>query len=185
MTTPEAKKRRVIRGKASFAAVSLEFGTWDLELADCGPALSGAAYAFGLESLPGSDAFEQGSPSVPPGRPVILHPDLTMKKPATVARPAGFTLVELMVVVVIIIILAAATFAISTRVLTHSRLNASLGKVRDLGVRIENYTRDNGGDPARSSKDNSQDPYWWGLLVKDPRNESEPHDLREPGPQGI
>jgi prepilin-type N-terminal cleavage/methylation domain-containing protein len=103
-----------------------------------------------------------------------------MKKPATVARPAGFTLVELMVVVVIIIILAAATFAISTRVLTNSRLNASLGKVRDLGVRIENYTQDNGGI-LPVYKDNSQDLYWWGLLVKDPRNESELTIFESPG----
>ena len=119
---------------------------------------------------------------MPPGAdsPAFFHLDLIMKKPASVTRSAGFTLVELMVVIVIIIVLAAATFAISTRVLTNSRLTASLGKVRDLGVRVENYTQENGGI-LPVYKDNSQDLYWWGMLVKDHRNESELGVFESPG----
>ena len=82
--------------------------------------------------------------------------------------------------IVIIVVLAAATFAISTSVLTKSRLNTSVSKVRDLGIRVESYSQDNGGF-LPVYHDTTLDLYWWGMLVKDEKNESELGVFKSPG----
>jgi len=103
-----------------------------------------------------------------------------MKKPAIAKPAAGFTLVELMVVVVIMIVLVGLGAAVFNNVRTKSQLTASVGNVRDLGIRIEGYSQDNAG-LLPVYKDSSQDLYWWGMLVKDHKNESELTIFKSPG----
>ncbi|MCW1923826.1 type II secretion system GspH family protein [Luteolibacter arcticus] len=103
-----------------------------------------------------------------------------MKKPKFGKRAGGFTLVELMVCIVIVIALAAMVFALTKNAMAKSRLAASSTRVRDLGVRVQAYTQDNAGQ-LPVWKDSSQDLYWWGMLVKDPRNESELEIFHSPG----
>jgi hypothetical protein len=103
-----------------------------------------------------------------------------MKKPTFGKRAGGFTLVELMVCIVIVIALAAMVFALTKNAMAKSKLTASSTRVRDLGVRIQAYTQDNAGQ-LPVWKDSSQDLFWWGMLVKDPRNESELEIFHSPG----
>ncbi|MEK7953929.1 type II secretion system protein [Luteolibacter soli] len=111
-----------------------------------------------------------------------------MKKPTFGKRAKGFTLVELMVCIVIVICLAAMVFALTRNAMAKSKMTASSTKVRDLGVRVQAYTQDNAGQ-LPVWKDSGQDLFWWGQLMKDPRNESEyemfhspGHDEFKPGP---
>ena len=85
-----------------------------------------------------------------------------------------------MVCIVIVICLAATVFALTRSAMAKSRLAASSTRVRDLGVRIQAYTQDNAGQ-LPVWKDSSQDLYWWGMLVTDPRKESELEIFRSPG----
>jgi hypothetical protein len=64
--------------------------------------------------------------------------------------------------------------------LAKSRLSGSINKVRDLGVRIQAYTQDNAGQ-LPVWKDNSQNLYWWGMLVSDPLNKSQLEIFKSPG----
>lgn len=92
----------------------------------------------------------------------------------------GFTLIELLVTVVLIIVLAGLVFALSQSALSKSRLSASVTKVRDLGVRVRTYTDDHAGVlPVWKSE--SENLYWWGHLVEDPRNESQLDIFKSPG----
>ncbi|MCW1886817.1 type II secretion system GspH family protein [Luteolibacter flavescens] len=95
-----------------------------------------------------------------------------MKKPTFGKRAAGFTLVELMVCVVIVISLAALVFGLTRNAMAKGNLSASMTRVRDLGVRVQAYAQDNAGI-LPVWKDQSQDLYWWGALIKDPRNPTE------------
>lgn len=106
--------------------------------------------------------------------------DLDMKKPGIAKRAGGFTLVELMVAIVIIAVLAGLVFGLAKSALAKSRLTSSVQKARDLGVRVEGYTQDNAGI-LPVWRDSSQDLYWWGMLVKDPKNESEVQIFKSPG----
>lgn len=103
-----------------------------------------------------------------------------MKKPTFGKRAGGFTLVELMVCIVIVICLAAMVFALTKNAMAKSRLSASSTRVRDLGVRIQTFTQDNAGQ-LPVWKDSSQDLYWWGQLVKDPRNPNDLEIFHSPG----
>ncbi|WP_035614340.1 prepilin-type N-terminal cleavage/methylation domain-containing protein [Haloferula sp. BvORR071] len=96
-----------------------------------------------------------------------------MKKPAIVKPASGFTLVELMVVIVIMIVLVALGSAMFISVRNKSQLTASVANLRDLGVKIEGYSQDNAG-VLPVYKDNTQNLYWWGMLVpgNDINNES-------------
>lgn len=85
-----------------------------------------------------------------------------------------------MVCVVIVIALAAMVFGLTKSAMAKSKLAASTTRVRDLGVRVQAYTQDNAGK-LPVWKDQSQDLFWWGMLVKDPRNESELEIFRSPG----
>jgi prepilin-type N-terminal cleavage/methylation domain-containing protein len=106
--------------------------------------------------------------------------DLDMKKPGIAKRSGGFTLVELMVAIVIVAVLAGLVFGLAKSALGKSRLTASVQRARDLGVRVEGYTQDNAGI-LPVWRDSSQDLYWWGMLVKDPKNESELEIFKSPG----
>jgi len=103
-----------------------------------------------------------------------------MKKPGNGNRTGGFTLVELMVAIVIILVLAGLVFGLSQSALSKSRLAGSVSRVRDLGVRVEGYSQDNAGI-LPVWKDESQALYWWGMLVKDPKNESQLSIFKSPG----
>lgn len=103
-----------------------------------------------------------------------------MKKPRIEKRTGGFTLVELMVTIAIIVALAALIFSLTQGAMAKSRLSSSVNKVRDLGVRVQAYTQDNSGQ-LPVWKDQSQDLYWWGMLVQDPRNQSQLQIFRSPG----
>jgi prepilin-type N-terminal cleavage/methylation domain-containing protein len=103
-----------------------------------------------------------------------------MKKPGIAKRAGGFTLVELMVAIVIVAVLAGLVFGLAKSALGKSRLTASVQKARDLGVRVEGYTQDNAGI-LPVWRDSSQDLYWWGMLVKDPRDESQVEIFKSPG----
>ena len=94
-----------------------------------------------------------------------------MKKPGIGKRAGGFTLVELMVVIVIILVLAGLVFGFAKSAITKSRMAANLNNVRSIGVMVEGYTLENAGI-LPTWRDDSQDLYWWGLLVEDPKNES-------------
>ena len=106
--------------------------------------------------------------------------DLDMKKPGIAKRAGGFTLVELMVAIVIVAVLAGLVFGLAKSALGKSRLTASVQRARDLGVRVEGYTQDNAGI-LPVWRDSSQDLYWWDMLVKDPKNESELEIFKSPG----
>ena len=103
-----------------------------------------------------------------------------MKKPKFGKRAGGFTLVELMVCIVIVIALASMVFALTRNAMAKSKMTASSTKVRDLGVRVIAYSQDNAGQ-LPVWKDSSQDLFWWGMLMKDPRNESEFEMFHSPG----
>ena len=103
-----------------------------------------------------------------------------MKNPKIGKRAGGFTLVELMVTIAIIVALAGLVFSLARGAQAKSRLAASVNKVRDLGVRIQAYTQDNSGQ-LPVWKDQSQDLYWWGMLVVDPRNPNQLEIFRSPG----
>jgi prepilin-type N-terminal cleavage/methylation domain-containing protein len=94
-----------------------------------------------------------------------------MKKPGIGKQARGFTLVELMVAIVIIAALAGLVFGIAKSTLMKSRMSANLTNVRSLGVEVQGYAQDNAGI-LPTWRDDSQDLYWWGMLVKDPKNES-------------
>lgn len=103
-----------------------------------------------------------------------------MKKPGIRTRSGGFTLVELMVAIVIIAVLAGLVFGIAKSTLQKSRMAANLTTVRSLGVEVLGYAQDNAGI-LPTWRDDSQDLYWWGLLVKDVRNESQLTKFKSPG----
>ena len=103
-----------------------------------------------------------------------------MKKPKIGMRARGFTLVELMVTIAIIIALAGLIFSLTRGAIAKSRLSASVNKVRDLGVRVQAYTQDNSGQ-LPVWKDQSQDLFWWGMLIEDPKNESQLEIFKSPG----
>lgn len=103
-----------------------------------------------------------------------------MKNPKIGKRAGGFTLVELMVTIAIIVALAGLVFSLARGAQAKSRLAASVNKVRDLGVRIQAYTQDNSGQ-LPVWKDQSEDLYWWGMLVVDPRNPNQLEIFRSPG----
>lgn len=103
-----------------------------------------------------------------------------MKKPKFGKKAGGFTLVELMVCIVIVIALAAMVFGLTRNAMAKSKLAASTSVVRNLGVLIQDYSQDNAGQ-LPVWKDSSQDLYWWGMLVKDPKNESELERFHSPG----
>jgi prepilin-type N-terminal cleavage/methylation domain-containing protein len=102
-----------------------------------------------------------------------------MKNPKIGKRAGGFTLVELMVTIAIIVALAGLVFSLARGAQAKSRLAASVNKVRNLGVRIQAYTQDNSGQ-LPVWKDQSQDLYWWGMLVVDPRNPNQLELFRSP-----
>lgn len=87
---------------------------------------------------------------------------------------------ELMVTIAIIVALAALIFSLTQGAMAKSRLSASVNKVRDLGVRVQAYTQDNSGQ-LPVWKDQSQDLYWWGMLIQDPQNPSQLQIFRSPG----
>jgi type II secretory pathway pseudopilin PulG len=103
-----------------------------------------------------------------------------MKKPMLKKRTGGFTLVELMVTIVIVIALAAMVFALTKGAMARSKLSASATAVRSLGVKIQAYTQDNAGQ-LPVWKDQSQDLYWWGMLVTDPKNPTQLEPFHSPG----
>ena len=103
-----------------------------------------------------------------------------MKKPRIGSRTKGFTLVELLVVIAIIAALAAMVFALTKGAMAKSRLAGSVNKVRDLGVRIQAYTQDNAGE-LPVWKNESQNLYWWGMLIDDVRDESKLEMFKSPG----
>lgn len=91
----------------------------------------------------------------------------------------GFTLVELLVVIVIIVALAALSFGIGRKAITKSRLTASVNNCRDFGVRLGAYSSDHAGLlPVYHFEDDNL--YWWGVLVNDPKNDSELEIFRSP-----
>lgn len=115
---------------------------------------------------------------MPPGTTAAAT-DLDMKKPEFAKRARGFTLVELMVAIVIIAVLAGLVFGMAKSALGKSRLTASLQRVRDLGVRVQGYSQDNAGF-LPVYRDSSQDLYWWGMLVQDPKNDSQLEIFKSP-----
>ena len=134
---------------------------------------------FRVESRRGSDAFAETKEAVAAAIASATSISL-MKKPRIGTRTKGFTLVELLVVIVIIGALAGMVFAMTKGALAKSRLSGSINKVRDLGVRIQAYTQDNAGQ-LPVWKDNSQNLYWWGMLVSDPLDKSKLEIFKSPG----
>lgn len=102
-----------------------------------------------------------------------------MKKPGIGKKAGGFTLVELMVAIVIIAALAGLVFGIAKSTLMKSRLAANITSVRNLGALVQGYTQDNAGI-LPTWRDEANDLYWWGLLVKDPKNESDLGKFKSP-----
>lgn len=102
-----------------------------------------------------------------------------MKKPQNGSRAKGFTLVELLVVIVIIAALAGLVFGLTKKAMDKSKLSASMTKVRNLGVLVQAYTQDNAGI-LPVWKDDTQNLYWWEMLVTDPDNESQLEIFRSP-----
>lgn len=103
-----------------------------------------------------------------------------MKKPRIGTRTKGFTLVELLVVIVIIAALAGMIFALTKGAMAKSRLAGSVNTVRNLGVQIVAYTQDNAGQ-LPVWKDQSQNLYWWGMLIDDVRDKSKLQIFKSPG----
>ena len=102
-----------------------------------------------------------------------------MKKPGIGKQAGGFTLVELMVAIVIIAVLAGLVFGIAKSTLMKSRMATNLSNVRSLGVEIRGYADDNAGI-LPVWRDEGQGLYWWGMLVNDPKNESQLTKFKSP-----
>lgn len=134
---------------------------------------------FRVESGWGSGAFGAAGARFRSG--LLERPKKSfMKKPKIGKRTGGFTLVELLVTIAIIAALAGLVFSLTRGARAKSQLAASVNRVRDIGVRVQNYTQDNSGQ-LPVWKDQSQDLYWWGMLVEDPKNESQLEIFRSPG----
>jgi hypothetical protein len=84
-----------------------------------------------------------------------------------------------MVAIVIIAALAGLVFGIAKSTLMKSRLSANITSVRNIGVLVQGYAQDNAG-VLPTWRDDSQNLYWWGLLIKDPDNESEVMKFKSP-----
>jgi prepilin-type N-terminal cleavage/methylation domain-containing protein len=103
-----------------------------------------------------------------------------MKNQKTATRAKGFTLVELLLVITIIAVLAAMAFGMSKGARIKAKLAGSVSKVRDLGVGVMTYTQDNAGQ-LPVWKNDSDNLYWWGYLVTDPKNKSQLETFKSPG----
>ncbi len=60
-------------------------------------------------------------------------------------KPAGFTLLELLVAVAIVIVLAAISFQVFTNMVQSANLTRATNKIKDLGQAFVDYTTDHGG----------------------------------------
>lgn len=72
--------------------------------------------------------------------------NLTRSRPRR--RPAGFTLIEMIVVIAIIAVLAALVAPNVFRNVGDARHNAAKSQIEMLGLALESYRMDNGGFPT-------------------------------------
>lgn len=67
-----------------------------------------------------------------------------MKSYTTTPRPAGFTLVEILVTIAIIIVLAGGIFALSRKGMQAANSASTLGNLREIGAGVGGWMGDNG-----------------------------------------
>ena len=82
-------------------------------------------------------------------------------------------------VIAIIVVLASLALAMTKTAMNKAHLTQDIANVRDLGARVHLYAGDHGGMlPVYHSE--SDNLYWWGMLVTDPTNESELKIFKSP-----
>lgn len=95
-----------------------------------------------------------------------------MKNPQAGKKSAGFTLIELLVVITIIGVLGVMVFGIAKSAMNKAHLTSDLSNLSDFGKRVHLYADDHGSLlPVYHSDELNL--YWWGMLVDDPKSESQ------------
>ena len=81
---------------------------------------------------------------------------MKVNKPAT-PRPAGFTLVELLVVITIIIVLASLIFIGAQRAMASAHKTRTISQMREIGVAVASWAAENNNNEPMYFRDGSGD----------------------------
>lgn len=109
------------------------------------------------------------SSTIPPTRSVVRQPLFPVARP----RPAGFSLVEILVVVAIVAILAAlGVTAVQHGVALANRASCA-GNLRQIGMALRMYANDHEGNLPRTTHSSQMEQTWIFLIAEYLRNVDE------------